>query len=326
MAKTNHGRFATTLTAIAIASLTACGGGGGSGTVVIPNPQPTTCSNGAGNYPTCTPAPRFTSVVMTPATGATGVSVNTNVQMAFAVDGTLVPGTSKMDASCKKSDGTTVVIAGNATIGATTWTFTPSAQLPYSATCTVSNGGTFTNAGGLPTTLPTATATTTFSTAAGPSCTAPATWNAGIKICENPSDVPLVGFNQLPAGCDDRPQKCWDVAKENGTVKAIKSEALDGAGQPVTMLVFKSVPSGFTVILPVRSADGSPTTNSVGVLSNPSNIWGGITNEVIAVKGSKNGAIVKMKVGLSTEFHEYTLNKETNQWLLVGNVFTGPSF
>lgn len=142
-------------------ALVACGGGGGGGTPA-PTPTPNTCANGASDYPTCTSAPTVTGVATTPATGATDVATNSNVQLVFTTNGTLKAGTSTVDATC---NGTAV--SGNIAIGGAAWTFDPILGLPEGSTCTVKFGGTFTNVGGLTTAMSATTVFTTHSTATG---------------------------------------------------------------------------------------------------------------------------------------------------------------
>lgn len=165
MVTKNRGRFATALVlgTIAVLSLTSCGGGGSS----TPPPVVKTCANGAGDFPTCTAAPQFTRVEVTPLDGSE-VPSNVSLQMNVDVTGTMVGGTSTIDFTCLKLDGGTAIIAGTPIIGAKTWTFTPSSLLPEGARCTAILGAIYTNAGGMKTSLP-SSARTSFTIKVTPS-------------------------------------------------------------------------------------------------------------------------------------------------------------
>lgn len=138
------------LASFVLATLAACGGGGSSAPTT---PVVVTCSNGAGDYPTCTPAPVVGMAVTTPAAGATNVALNAVGQVAVSAgSATLVAGSSTFTAQCGNN-----VVSGNVSVGTSTWTFTPITGWSSGATCTLNVSGQWTNAGGLVTAVSVAT-------------------------------------------------------------------------------------------------------------------------------------------------------------------------
>lgn len=319
------------------------GGGGGTTT---PTPTPTTvtviCPNGASKATAtldlataqcATPA----LVSVSPANGSTAVAVDSFASIDVVTDSTL-DASSITNATVTLKAGTTAVAGTASAVGAKGFKFVPTEKLRYSQAYLFSATVKDTLGKSLAVSIG-------FTTAQG--CIAPLFWNAGVKICESPMAIPLIGANQLAQGCSSIAQQCWKDAIANGTVKAIASGATDGAGQAVIFVFFQQPPAANTyttngvtttepiagakpiwIIYPLRSSDGATTTDSAGVpvshfdstIDQLGNGWG---TEVVAVWGSQNGAIFKLKVDFQADYcGEYFYNKATNQW----NSTMGPSF
>ncbi len=257
-------------------ALVACGGGGGGGSTVTPPPVVNTCSNGASDYPTCTPAPTITGIATTPATGATDVALGSNVQVTFTTNGTLKSGTASVDASCA---GTAV--SGNFSTSSAPWTFDPILGLPEGKTCTVMFNGVFTSAGGLPTNLSVTTVFTTHSTT-------PATyWSP--KPTFAPMGTKVLGANQLPAGCTSWTQQCWKDSVANGAVKFVTSGGKDSTGRDIVFAYFRNTTSLFGVnglwnYLPFYADTGAPASQDIN---------GGTATAVDYIVGNSVGAVIQ---------------------------------
>ena len=321
---------------VALAVLVGCGGGGGGGgsntTPPVTVTQTVTCPDGVSKTGTGTTASAAldaataqcaapTLVSITPADKATvSPDVIASNGVVIATSSTLA--TPAINDITLKAGVVSVPVTVTMTSGNKGFKFVPSTKPLFAQV--------YTYVVGVTDTLGKKLSIIGSFTTSSVSCVAPAVWNAGVKICESPSVSPLIGANQLPVGCDTRTKQCWPDAIANGTVKAIASGATDGAGYAVTILFFRNTTSfggvnGLWMLYPVRSIDGSPTTNSAGVPANPSDIWSGITNEVTTVWGSQGGAILKMKVGLTESCRELTYNKTTNAWEWTNNTVNCPS-
>lgn len=286
----NRGRFATALSAVALASLVACGGGGGGGTSAV-TPPPIACPTGgtAANNSACTAVTGTISIsdgvsvddlfangFATTTTGATQVPNVADVKLYIGASqvGATVPLTqSDFTSTGYKNKMATKLLPG--------WTYTYVADLidglgrPFKIVKTFTTGGTVCTAPAMANSLGT--------------CMSPpvanAIWNSVMKAWAYPAGVLVVGLNTLPAACVTIGDACWKAMIADGTIKLVSTNAaMTGySTRPVVFAVYKTF-DGYNNQMPLY-VDVIADTPFASKL-----VWNsGGMQTVTDVKGSDNG-------------------------------------
>lgn len=218
---TVRARFARAALALSVTLLAACGGG---------SPAGNTCSNGASDYPTCTPptaAPTITLASVTPAQGAVDVPVATDVTFVYNYTDTTSFTTGTASATCNGTAVASTVGTPTNDAGKHQVTVTISvSSMPNGTGCTVSlNTVTATGTGG---SKNASTASVSFTTVAA------ASWWPPKTIAPMGTKVYGTDAVRLPVSCTSETEQCWKDLVMSGDIKWVSTS--------VTMVGFNNRP------------------------------------------------------------------------------------